>query len=166
MHLDSNLFRDLVVVLFLVALFAGKVAKGKARETPAGLTFPMKPVFNAMRFIALPLYYAYFFYWYWQLHHAFSWPLTALFGVVMALLVSQAPGTIVLTPTAIEQRYWFLKKKVIAYPEVMAIQKTNAGRSIAILGDNRVRITHTTNHSDQAAFEQAIQQRTGKKVLL
>jgi hypothetical protein len=166
MHLDSNLFRDLVVVLFLVALFAGKVAKGKARETPEGLSFPMKPVFSAMRFLALPLYYAYFFYWYWHMHHAFSWPLTALFVAVMALLVSQAPGTIVLTPTAIVQHYWLLKDKVIPYADIMALQKTSAGRSIAILGDNRVRIIHTSNHSDQAGFEQAIEQRTGKKVLL
>jgi hypothetical protein len=166
MHLDSNLLRNLVIVLFLVALFAGKIAKGKARETSEGLVFPMKPVYTGMRFIALPLYYAFFFYWYWQAHHAFSWPMTVLFLLVMALLASQTPGTIVLTPTAIEQRYWFLKNKVILYSEVMAIQKTNAGRSIAILGDNQVRITHTSNHSDQAAFEQAIQQRTGKKVLL
>jgi hypothetical protein len=166
MPLDPNLLRTLVIVLFFVALFAGKIAKGKARQTPEGLTFSMKPVFTAMRFLALPLYYAFFFYWYWQAHHIVSWPMTILFVLVMMLMATQSPGTIVLTPTSIEQRYWFLKRKVIAYPEVMAIQKTNAGRAVAILGDNRVRITHTTNHSDQAAFEQAIEQRTGKKVLL
>jgi hypothetical protein len=166
MHLDTNLLRTVVIVFFLVALFAGKVAKGKVRETAEGLVFPMKPMFTGMRFLALPLYYAFFFYWYWQAHHTISLPMTGLFVLVMALLASQTPGTIVLTPTAIEQRFWFLKDKVILYPEVMALQKANAGRSIAVLGDNRVRITHTSNHSDQPAFEQAIQQRTGKRVLL
>ncbi|HWZ53035.1 MAG TPA: hypothetical protein VNW54_16385 [Granulicella sp.] len=166
MHLDPNLLRNLVIVLFLVALFGGKIAKGRSRTTAEGLLFPMKPVFTGMRFFALPLYYGFFFYWYWQAHHAFSWPMTVLFLLVMALLASQAPGTIVLTPTGIEQRFWFLKDKAILYPEVMAIQKTQAGRSITVVGDNRVRITHTPNHSDQAGFEQAIEQRTGKKALL
>jgi hypothetical protein len=166
MPLDPNLLRTLVIVLFFAALFAGKIAKGKARQTPEGLTFPMKPVFTAMRFLALPLYYAFFFYWYWQAHHVVSWPMTILFVLVMALMATQSPGTIVLTPTAIVQHYWLLKDKVIPYADIMALQKTSAGRSIAILGDNRVRIIHTSNHSDQAGFEQAIEQRTGKKVLL
>jgi len=165
MHLDSNLFRNLVVALFLVALFAGRVVKGKARATLAGLAFPMKPVFSGMRFIALPLYYAYFFYWYWHTHHMISWPMTILFVLVMALLASQSPGTILLTPDAIEQHYWFRKKKAIFYSKIMSIQKTNAGRSITVVGDEGVRISHSPNHSDQAGFEQAIEQRTGKKVL-
>ena len=54
MHLDPNLLRNLVIVLFLVALFGGKIAKGRSRETAEGLVFPMKPVFTAMRFFALP----------------------------------------------------------------------------------------------------------------
>jgi len=166
MPLDPNHLRILVIVLFFAALFAGKIAKGKARQTPEGLSFPMKPVFTAMRFLALPLYYAFFFYWYWEAHHVVSWPMTILFILVMVLMATQSPGTIVLTPTAIVQHYWLLKDKVIPYSGIMALQKTSAGRSITILGDNRVRITHTSNHSDPAGFEQAIEQRTGKKVLL
>jgi hypothetical protein len=166
MPLDPNLLRTLVIVLFFVALFAGKIAKGKARQTPEGLTFSMKPVFTAMRFLALPLYYAFFFYWYWQAHHIVSWPMTILFVLVMMLMATQSPGTIVLTPNAVVQHYWLLKDKVIPYSAIMALQKTTGGRSITILGDNRIRITHTSNHSDQAGFEQAIEQRTGKKVLL
>ena len=166
MSFDPNLLRTLVIVLFFGAIFAGKISKGKARQTPEGLAFPMKPVFTAMRFLALPLYYAFFYVWYWQAHHTVSWPMTILFVLVMTLMAMQSPGTIVLTPTTVVQHYWLLKDKVIPYSAIMALQKTTGGRSITILGDNRIRITHTSNHSDQAGFEQAIEQRTGKKVLL
>src|SRR5271168_652061 len=108
MHLDPTHLLNLVIVLFLLALFAGKSAKGKARQTPEGLAFPMKPTFTAMRFLAQPLYYAFFFYWYWQAHHTVSWPMTILFVLVIALMATQAPGTIVLAPTAIVQHYWLL----------------------------------------------------------
>jgi hypothetical protein len=165
MHLDQNFLRNLVFALFLIIIFGSKLAKGKAVPTSEGLTFPMKPIFTLIRFVALPLYYAFFFYWYWQARHLISWPVTLLFAAIMIFLVSQAPGTIVLTDDAIEQRFWFLQKKAIQYPEIMAIQKTQGGRSTTVLGDNRVKITHTANHSGQLAFQQAIEQRTGKKIL-
>ena len=96
MHLDPNLLRNLVIVLFLVALFGGKIAKGKSRATADGLLFPMKPVFTGMRFFALPLYYGFFFYWYWQEHHTISWPMTVLLAafIVHWLLMAMpfAPG--------------------------------------------------------------------------
>jgi hypothetical protein len=166
MHLDANLVRNSVIVLFLVALFSSKMIKGSSKRTSEGLVFPMKVVFTAIRFVALPVYYGFFFYMFWQAKHVNSWPMTVLFVLVMALMASQAPGTIVLTEFGVEQRYWFLKRKVILYPEVMAVQKTQAGRSVAVLGDNRVKITHTANHCDQAGFEQAMAERTGKRVLL
>jgi len=166
MHLDANLVRNSVVVLFLVALFSSKMVKGSSKRSAEGVVFALKPVFTTIRFVALPLYYAFFFWMFWQTKHQVSWPATALFVAVMALLASQSPATIVLTETAVEQRYWFLKRKVILYPEVMAVQKTQAGRSVAVLGDNGVKIVHTTNHSDQAGFEREMAERTGKRVLL
>jgi len=166
MHLDANLVRNSVIVLFLVALFSSKMVKGSSKRTSEGLVFPMKLVFTAIRFVALPVYYGFFFYLFWESKHVISWPMTALFVAVMALLASQSPATIVLTESAVEQRYWFLKTKVIRYPEVMAVQKTQAGRSVAVLGDNGVKIVHTTNHSDQAGFEREMAERTGKRVLL
>jgi hypothetical protein len=165
MHLNTQILQA-VFLLFIIVIMVSRFTKGKAVKTSEGLAFPMKPAFTALRFVALPAYYAVFYYYYWQKHGQISWPFTAIFVVLIGFLLSQMPGTIVLTDTAIEQRYWFLKKKVIQYPEVMAIQKTQAGRSTTVLGDNRVKITHTANHSDQAAFQQAIEQRTGKKILL
>jgi hypothetical protein len=37
---------------------------------------------------------------------------------------------------------------------------------IQVLGDNRVRITHTSNHSASAEFRQEIERRTGKRVIV
>jgi len=152
-----------VVVLFLVALFASRMVKGKSRQTAEGLVFPTKLAFTVLRFVALPAYYGVFFYFNWQRSGRISAPFTAIFVVLMLFLVSQLPGTIVLTTNGIEQRFWFLRKKTIQYPEVMAIQRTQAGRALTVLGDNRVRITHTPNHSDQAGFLKALEERTGKR---
>ena len=78
--------------------------------------------------------------------------------------VYQLPGTIVLTPTAVVQRFWLRAQKTIAYGEVMVIQAVQAGRITRVLGDNRVTITHTYNHSAAAEFREEIARRTGKQV--
>ena len=75
------------------------------------------------------------------------------------------PGTITLTPTAITQRFWFQPSKTIQYNEVMAIQAAQGGRITRVLGDNRVTITHTSNHCAAAEFRQELERRTGKRVI-
>jgi IS5 family transposase len=76
------------------------------------------------------------------------------------------PGTITLTPTAITQNFWFQPSKAIQYNEVMAIQAMQGGRMTRVLGDNRVRITHTSNHCAATEFQQEIARRTGKRVVV
>jgi hypothetical protein len=75
------------------------------------------------------------------------------------------PGTITLTPTAVTQRFWFRSSKAIQYTEVMAIQAAAGSRSTHVLGDNRVRISHTLNHSAAKEFQQELERRTGKRVV-
>ena len=70
-----------------------------------------------------------------------------------------------LTPMAITQRFWFQPSKTIQYSEVMAIQAMQGGRMTRVLGDNRVKITHTSNHCAAMEFQQEIERRTGKRVV-
>ncbi len=47
----------------------------------------------------------------------------------------------------------------------MAIQAMQSGRMTRVLGDNRVKITHTSNHCAAVEFQQEIERRTGKRVI-
>jgi hypothetical protein len=91
--------------------------------------------------------------------------LPVLIVALAALILSQMPGTIVLTPNGLVQRFWLRSSKAIAYSEVMSIQAIGAGRMVRVLGDNRVSITHTWNHSASAEFVAELERRTGKRAL-
>ena len=93
------------------------------------------------------------------------WWVIIFFTAAVVVIVVQMPGTITLTPTAVTQRFWFRSDKVIQYNEVMAIQAAAGSRSTHVLGDNRVRITHTLNHSAPKEFQQELERRTGKRVV-
>ena len=112
----------------------------------------------------LPAYLLFFVYLLMSHKQPVPWWMALLFVAALVLGVSQMPGTIVLTPTAVTQRFWFRPLKVIQYTEVMSLHAVQGGRMIQVLGDNRVRITHTSNHSASAEFRQEIERRTGKRV--
>jgi hypothetical protein len=88
-----------------------------------------------------------------------------LFVAAIVVVVLQMPGTITLAPAAITQRFWFRPSKTIQYNEVMAIQAAPGSRSTRVLGDNRVNIAHTINHSAAKEFQQEMERRTGKRVV-
>ena len=46
----------------------------------------------------------------------------------------------------------------------MAIHAVQGGRMTQVLGDNRVKITHTSNHSAAEEFRQELERRTGKRL--
>ena len=93
------------------------------------------------------------------------WIFYAIVAVAIAFLLYQMPGTIILTPTAVTQKFWFQPTKVIQYNEVMALQSAQAGRAIRVLGDNRVKITHSMNHCAAAEFQQELEHRTSKRLI-
>jgi len=101
----------------------------------------------------LPAYVLFFIYIAITQKQPVPWWMALLFIVAIALGVMQMPGTITLTPTAITQRFWFQPSKTIQYNEVMAIQAMQAGRMTSVLGDNRVKITHTSNHCAALEFQ-------------
>jgi hypothetical protein len=63
------------------------------------------------------------------------------------------------------QHFWLRKTKAMRYDEVTSAQIIGAGRMTRVLGDNRVSITHTWNHSASDEFRKELERRTGKRVL-
>ena len=165
MHADANTLQLFSLAVLFALLYTGRLVKGSPRETPEGLAFPLKPLVLWGRALVIPIYCALFLYPMWK---AAAHPpkfLPVLIVALAALILSQMPGTIVLTPNGLVQRFWLRSSKAIAYSEVMSIQAIGAGRMVRVLGDNRVSITHTWNHSASAEFVAELERRTGKRAL-
>jgi hypothetical protein len=165
MHIDPGIIRALAIGVVFLMLYGGRLSKGSVRDTAEGLAFPIKPLFAVARAIVLPAYLLFFVYLLMSHKQPVPWWMVLLFVAAIAVGVLQMPGTIVLTPMAITQRFWLRPLKVIQYTEVMSLQAVQGGRMVQVLGDNRVRITHTSNHSASAEFRQEIERRTGKRVV-
>jgi hypothetical protein len=166
MHIDPAVIRVLAIAIVFLMLYGGRLSKGSVKETPEGPSFPIKPLFAVARAIVLPAYILFFVYILMSHKQPVPWWTAVLFVAALVLGVLQMPGTIVLTPTAVTQRFWLRPLKTIQYNEVMSLQAIQGGRMIQVLGDNRVRITHTSNHSASAEFRQEIERRTGKRVIV
>ena len=162
--MQFNAVRVAAILAVLVLLYGSRLTKGSAKQTPEGLSFAMKPVVVGARVAAL-IFYVGFFGYTLATHrqHVPMW-FPAFFLIAIGFILLQLPGTIVLGPDAVTQRFWFLKQRVIGYSEVMTIQAFAAGRAVRVLGDNRVVITHTNNHSAADRFRSELEQRTGKSM--
>ena len=152
------------LVAIAVLLFASRNARGTARRTADGVSFPLKPFVVWSRALALVFYCALFAYPLWISQRSIpAWLLLLLFAATMFSLY-QLPGTIVLTDAAVLQRFWLRAPKSIPYPDVMTIQMLLNGRQTRVLGANRTTITHTYNHSAAADFQSELASRTGKRL--
>jgi hypothetical protein len=164
MHLDPVILRNVALVVVLAVVFGSRLTKGSVTQTPEGPAFGIKPVILLMRIVVLPALIAFVIYFWMTSKQSPPIWVPVLFFAAIAFILAQMPGTIALTPTAITQRFWFRPSKSIQYNEVMAIQSVQGGRITRVLGDNRVRITHTQNHSASSEFQQELERRTGKRV--
>jgi succinate dehydrogenase/fumarate reductase cytochrome b subunit len=165
MHLDPRTLRAIAIGLVILLLYGSRLTKGSVVQTAEGLVFRIKPLFAWSRAIALPAYVLFFLYFMTMQKQPIPWWMALLFIAAIAVGVMQMPGTITLTPMAITQSFWFQPSKTIQYNEVMAIQAIQGGRMTRILGDNRVKITHTSNHCAALEFQHEIERRTGKRVI-
>jgi len=166
MHIDPTLLRTISLFVILLVFFGSRFTTGSARQSPDGLVFGVKPVIAWTRAIFLPAFILFFLYAAMTNHrNSVPWWVALFFVAAVAVIVMQMPGTITLTPTAITQRFWFRPSKAIQYSEVMAIQAAPGSRNTHVLGDNRVKITHTLNHSAAKEFQQELERRTGKRVV-
>lgn len=163
MHLDPRILRAAAICLIIVIVYGSRFTKGSVTQTPDGPVFGVKPIIFWTRIVILPALIAVVVY-FWKTSNQKPpiWVPVLFFAAVIFLLL-QMPGTISLTPTAITQHFWFRPSKRIQYNEVMTVQAAQGGRFIRVLGDNRVRITHTSNHSASSEFQQEIERRTGKR---
>jgi hypothetical protein len=166
MHIDPQLLRTVAFCVILLVIFGSRFTTGSARQSPEGLVFGIKPVIAWTRAIFLPALVLFFLYAaVSNQRNSVPWWVVLFFVAAVAGIVIQMPGTITLTPTVITQRFWFRPSKTIQYNEIMAIQAASGSRSTHVLGDNRVRITHTLNHSAAKEFQQELERRTGKRVV-
>jgi hypothetical protein len=166
MHIDPQLLRAVALSVILLVVFGSRFSTGSSRQTQEGLAFGIKPIIAWTRVILLPLFVLFFLYLAITTHrNPVPWWVSLLFFAAVAFILMQVPGTITLTPTAVTQRFWFRPAKTIQYNEVMAIQASPGSRSTHVLGDNRVKITHTLNHSAAKEFQQELERRTGKRVI-
>jgi len=165
MHLDPTLIRAVALGLLLVLIFGSRLTKGSVRQTPDGLVFGTKPVILWTRIIAVPGFLFAVVLVAMSRGSQVPWIFYAIVAVAIAFLLYQMPGTIILTPTTVTQKFWLQPTRVIQYNEVMALQSAQAGRAIRVLGDNRVKITHSMNHCASAEFQQELEHRTSKRLI-
>ena len=165
MHLDLHSLQLASILIVFALIFVSRLSKGSARETSRGLAFPLKPLVVFSRAVALPLYFLLFAYPLWISQRSIPlWLLLLLFISVLFALF-QVPGTIYLTPTAVEQRFWLRADRVIPYSEIMTVYAAARGGSLTrVLGANRVTITHGFNHSASAVFRTELERRSGKRL--
>ena len=164
--MDIKNLQLLTLAALFALLYAGRMVKGSPRETPEGLAFPLKPLVLWGRVLVLPLYFALFAWPLFTTHQHVPLWFPVLLVLLAAFILFQMPGTIVLTPTAVFQRFWLRSDKSILYTEIMSIQAIGAGRMTRVLGDNRVSITHTWNHSGAEQFRKELERRTGKRIIV
>jgi len=164
--MDIKSLQLITLAALFALLYAGRMVKGSPRETPEGLAFPLKPLVVWSRALVLPLYFALFALPVWKSGQHIPLWFPVLLLALATLVLYQMPGTIVLTPTAVEQRFWLRGAKTIQYNEVMSIQLIGAGRMTRVLGDNRVSITHTWNHCAAEQFRKELERRTGKRAIV
>ena len=165
MHLDLHSLQLVAIVIVFALIFVSRLAKGSAHETPRGLAFPLKGLVVFARGVALPLYFLLFAYPLWISQRSIPpWLLILLFLSVL-FAIFQVPGTIYLTPTAVEQHFWLRADRVIPYNEIMTVYAAARGGSLTrVLGSNRVTITHGFNHSASAEFRRELERRSGKRL--
>lgn len=160
MNLHSLQLAAIVLVLALV--FLSRFARGRARETPAGLAFPIKPLVIGSRILAIVIYFFLFAYPLWISRQSIpAWLLfLLLFAVVFGLY--QLPGTVVLTPDAVTQRFWFRSPKHIPYHRILRVAGSPNAQVTRVFGPDGVLINHTFNHADPQRFRNELSTRSGK----
>ncbi len=164
MHTDLRTLQIASMAIVFALIFSARLVKGHPRPTPAGLSFPLKPLVVFSRAFALPLYFLLFAYPLWISRQSIPVWLLVLLLVSLLFGLYQYPGTIVLTPTAVIQRFWLRAQKSITYPEIMTVAAARGGAVTTVLGDNRVTITHTFNHAGSSEFRTELARLSGKQI--
>lgn len=165
MNIDQRTLQIVTLAVLFTLVYAQRLMKGSPKQTAEGLAFPLKPLVFWSRMLLLPLYFIFLVAPRYINHQPVPVWLPFVLVALLAFVFYQIPATIVFTPTGLVQHFWLHKDKSIRYDEIMTAQIMGAGRMTRVLGDNRVSIMHTWNHSASDQFRQEFEQRTGKRVL-
>lgn len=164
MHLDLHTLQIAAMVVVFALIYVARATKGASRQTPDGIAYPLKPLVVLSRAIALPLYFLLFAYPLWISRQSIPAWLLLLIFIVTLFALFQLPGTIMLTPAAVTQRFWLRASKSIPYSEILGISASRSGSVTRILGANRIAITHTFNHAASADFRTTLARLSGKQL--
>jgi hypothetical protein len=162
--INPQTLRSILLIAVVLALYAGRLTKGTAKETPEGLVFGMKPLVLWSRILAVPLYLSVILYPVFVQHHPIPLWVPTIVALALGVALYLLPGTITLTPTGVTQHFWFHADKTIPYREVMAIQSLQAGRITRVLGEDRTVITHHSAHAAAETFRTELARRTNKPI--
>ncbi|SNS27646.1 hypothetical protein SAMN05421770_101304 [Granulicella rosea] len=100
----------------------------------------------------------------WATRH-FDWMMWLDLSIVLMMFVAAAfslPGTIVLGPDGIYQRFWLLKDRCIRYCDVNKIVSQQAGVTVKPHVGRAISFVNAQGFPDRALFEETITHRVGQ----
>ena len=162
-HFDPRPLRGIAAGVAMMLLWGSRLTHGRLRFSPEGEEFPIKPMFAWSRAIGLPAYVLFYAYTMYVYDHGIPRWYGGLLVIAVGLGFAPMPGTIILTRTAIVQRFWMRPAKWIEYGSVRSIDVTRHGRKVRIVGKNGVPITFTLNHCAAGEYLRQVEERTGRQ---
>lgn len=73
-------------------------------------------------------------------------------ALLVLVVVSYVPGTIIITADGLQQIYWLSRNKRIRWEEIVEINTGKKNRNVTITGANRTKIIHSSPLPDRARF--------------
>jgi hypothetical protein len=70
--------------------------------------------------------------------------------LLVLVVVSYVPGTIIITGDGLQQIYWFSRNKRIRWEEIVEINTGKKNPNVTIIGANRTKIIHSPQLPDRA----------------
>ncbi|MHB1673972.1 MAG: PH domain-containing protein [Acidobacteriaceae bacterium] len=85
-------------------------------------------------------------------------------GLLVLVVISYVPGTIVITADGLQQIYWFSRNKRIRWEEIVEINTGKKNRDVTITGANRTKIIHSNQLPDRARLLLELKRHCGENL--
>lgn len=95
---------------------------------------------------------------------AFGFVSVAGVGLLLLLLLCSFPGTVVITDDALEQVYWFRRRKRIRWKDIVEINTGEKSHTVTITGSDGMRIVHSSQLPDRARLLLELKNRCGESL--
>ncbi|HTC76658.1 MAG TPA: hypothetical protein VK684_13845 [Edaphobacter sp.] len=164
MHFDPLILRITVGIVGLLLFGSFLIKDSLAQTTTEGMVFRSRPLLASAEMLVAPVIILSFVHIISPHKQLELWVFTLLVFAALAVGLMRMPGAITLTPAAITQKFWFQPSKTIQYTEITAIQTKAGSSSITrVLGEDRVKIVHSSKQRAAKEFRQELERRTGKR---